>query len=136
MAKTRYKFHEGAPGTKPGLYWSCLTSERDMSIRWWDGALWWDISTTRGAKALPFKWPRGEAMRSISMPAYYKRYGWDKTMSLRKITNQARVRWGTAYKHFEPEEVLSHLVGKGVLPKDWREAYQDEMRAALEGKKA
>lgn len=129
MAQVRYTFTTGAPGTEPGLYKTCLKSERDISIRWWDGALWWDISVSRGAKALPFTWPSGKAMRGISMPRWYKDYGYDKSMSLRKITDQAKVRWGTAYKHFEPDEVLAYLVGKGALPKDWREAYQDEMRA-------
>ena len=49
MAKTRYTFKSGAPGAEPGLYKSCLNSERDISIRWWDGALWWDISSSRGS---------------------------------------------------------------------------------------
>ena len=129
MAKTRYTFKSGAPGAEPGLYKSCLNSERDISIRWWDGALWWDISSSRGSKSLPFKWPNGAAARGISMPARIKRYGEQDRLCLRKITNQAEVRWGTAYKHFEPDEVLSYLVGKGVLPKDWRESFQEEMRA-------
>ena len=129
MAKTRYTFKSGAPGAEPGLYKSCLNSERDISIRWWDGALWWDISSSRGSKSLPFKWPNGAAARGISMPTRIKRYGEQDRLCLRKITNQAEVRWGTAYKHFEPDEVLSYLVGKGVLPKNWRESFQEEMRA-------
>jgi hypothetical protein len=132
MAKTLYKFHEGAPSTEPGLYWSCLKSERDKSIRWWDGALWWDVSIGRGSKALPFKWPRGAAMRGISMPRWYKIRGYQDRLALRKITNQARVRWGVPYKHFEPDEVLAYLVAQGKLPANWREAYQDEMRAAAQ----
>lgn len=136
MAKTRYAFSNGAPGTEPGLYKTCLTSERDISIRWWDGALWWDISTSRGTKAMPFKWPTGKAARGISMPGWYRTYGCADKLCLRKITNQVKVRWGTPYKHFDPDEVLAYLVGKGILPKDWREAFQGEMRAAQQAPKA
>lgn len=128
MAKIRYTFTEGAPSADPGLYRSCLASERDISIRWWDGQLWWDISAGRGDASRPFKWPRGEQARGISMPAWYKRYSDSGKLCLRKITNQSKVRWATAYKHFEPDEVLAHLVAKGVLPKNWRDAFQEEMR--------
>ena len=135
MAKTLYKFTSGAPSKEPGLYWSCLKSERDMSIRWWDGALWWDISTSRGNKSLSFKWPKGASARGIGMPAWIKFYREQDRLCLRKITNQAKVRWGIAYKHFEPNEVLAHLVDKGVLPSNWRDAYQEEMRTTQPAKK-
>ena len=134
MAKTRYTFNSGAPSTEPGLYKTCLNSERDVSTRWWDGVLWWDISSSRGDASKPFKWPKGAAARGISMPTWYTRYGDADKLCLRKITNQAKVRWGVAYKHFEPDEVLAYLVGKGVLPKNWREAFQDEMRATQAAK--
>ena len=127
MAKTLYKFTSGAPSKEPGLYWSCLKSECDMSIRWWDGALWWDISASRGSMAKPFKWPTGAAKRGIPMPRWIKDYHQGHT-HLRKISDQSKVRWGIAYKHFEPNEVLTYLVDKGVLPSNWRDAYQEEMR--------
>lgn len=129
MAKTLYKFASGAPGAEPGLYLSCLKSERDMSIRWWDGSIWWDISTSRGDTTKPFKWPSGAAKRGISMPKWIKDC-YQGQAYLRKISDQPKVRWGTAYKHFEPNEVLAYLVKKGVLPSNWRDAYQEEMRTA------
>ena len=134
MAKTLYKFTSGAPSKEPGLYWSCLKSERDMSIRWWDGALWWDISASRGSMTKPFKWPTGAAKRGIPMPRWIKLHGEQECLCLRKITNQSKVRWGTAYKHFEPNEVLIYLVDKGVLPSNWRDAYQEEMRVTKSAK--
>lgn len=134
MAKTCYTFTTGTPSTEPGLYMTCLNSERDMSVRWWDGALWWDIASSRGNKSLPFKWPKGASARGIGMPAWIKLYGEQDRLCLRKITNQAKVRWGTAYKHFEPDEVLSHLVDKGVLPLAWREVFQEDMRATQAAK--
>lgn len=133
MAKIRYEFHEGAPGSEPGLYKTCLKSERDISIRWWDGALWWDISPDRGRAELPFKWPKGKAKRGITMPSWWASFGYEKSLCLRKITDQKRVRWGVAYTHYEPAEVLAYLVKQGKLPKDWRDYYQEEMRDQKKG---
>lgn len=134
MPKTRYKFHEGTPGSEPGLYKTCLKSERDISIRWWDGALWWDISPPyRGRATLPFKWPTGKAKRGIAMPDWWIRFGFAHELCLRKITDQKRVRWGVAYTHYEPAEVLAYLVKQGKLPKDWRECYQEELRGQKKG---
>lgn len=130
MAQTRFKFASGSPNDAPGLYHSCLTSERDISIRWWDGSLWWDISIDRGSKAMPFTWPSGNAKRGISVPSWYKRYDYKKSMCLRKISNQSQVRWGSGYRYFDQKEVLAYLISKGVLPKDWKDAFQDEMRIA------
>ena len=53
---------------------------------------------------------------------------------LRKISDQSKVRWGIAYKHFEPNEVLAYLVDKGVLLSNWRDAYQEEMRVTKSAK--
>ena len=134
MPKTRYEFHEGPPGSEPGLYKTCLKSERDISIRWWDGALWWDISTPgRGRATLPFEWPTGKAQRGIVIPAWLIAFGFAHELCLRKITDQKRVRWGVAYTHYAPAEVLAYLVKQGKLPKDWCEYYQEEMRDQKKG---
>lgn len=129
MPVTKYKFKEGAPSTNPGLYISCLKSERDRSVRWWDGKLWWDISYSRGRAAMPFTWPTGDAARGFKKPQHYNHPAYN--VRLRKITAQSAVRWGEAYQEYNESEVLTYLVGKGVIPKDWRKCYQEEMRAQL-----
>ena len=125
MPVTKYKFNDGVPSSDPGLYISCLKSERDNSIRWWDGNLWWDISSTRGQKGLRFLWPKGKQSLGIKKPAYF--IGCD--LYLRKITNQSLVRWGKTYKLYSDTEILKYLVVKGILPPDWKSKYQEEMRS-------
>lgn len=127
MPVTKYKFNEGVPSSDPGLYISCLKSERDHSIRWWDGNLWWDISSTRGQKGLRFLWPKGKQSLGIKKPAYF--IGCD--LYLRKITNQSLVRWGKTYKLYSDTEILKYLVVKGILPPDWKSKYQEEMRSLV-----
>lgn len=128
MPIMRNTFNEGAPGADPGLYESCLTSERDVSLRWWDGALWWDISGSRGSQSQRFKWPKGAAARGIRMPGWLKYYSEKDAMCLRKITNQSKVRWVEKYAEYTPAEVLAYMVEIGVLPKDWKDVFQAEMR--------
>lgn len=126
MPTIRYNFYTGAPSKEPGLYKSCLGSTRDISIRWWDGSLWWDLSVDRGQKAKPFVWPTGKQMREIKPPEWFEPHL--ERLALRKITDQSKVRWGVEYKHYNPNEVLAYLIKKGVLPKNWREAFQEEMQ--------
>lgn len=83
---------------------------------------------------MPFKWPKGAAARGLRMPQWIKFYGYEDRLCLRKISDQSKVRWGMAYKQFEPNEVLAYLVNKGVLPSNWRDAYQEEMRATQAAK--
>lgn len=127
MPVTKYKFNEGVPSSDPGLYISCLKSERDNSIRWWDGNLWWDISSTRGQKGLRFLWPKGKQALGIKKPTYF--IGCD--LYLRKITNQSLVRWGKTYKLYSDTEILKYLVIKKILPPDWKSKYQEEMRSLI-----
>lgn len=125
MPVTKYKFNNGIPASDPGLYVTCLKSERDKSIRWWDGKLWWDISP-RGQKGLHFFWPKGKQARGFKRNDYYFRNcGY---LYLRKITNQSLVRWGESYKDYSETEILKYLVTKGILPSDWKIKYQEEMR--------
>ncbi len=122
MPVTKYKFNEGVPSADPGLYITCLKSERDNTLRWWDGKLWWDISSTRGQKDLYFFWPKGKQARG------FVRGKGCEDLYLRKITNQSLVRWGESYKVYSENEILKYLVTKGILPSDWKIKYQEEMR--------
>ena len=129
MPVTKYKFNDGIPSSDPGLYVTCLKSERDKSIRWWDGKLWWDISSTRGQEDLYFSLPKGKQARG-----FFVRDKGCEDLYLRKITNQSLVRWGESYKDFSDTEILKYLVVKGILPPDWKIKYQEEMRLCFSSK--
>lgn len=112
MAITKHEIFGLKPCETPKLYMTCLTNPNYLSVRWWDGKEWWDISASRGSSAKPFKWPRGTAANGISQPSWMKRY---PVLRLRKINDQGKVRIAVPYKHFEPAEVLKHLVDTGRL---------------------
>ena len=110
---------------KPDVYMTRINESKVHTVRYWDGRRWFDISfsgTTSRGSSTPFKWPK-KARVAI---------GWRKKypLSLRNITNQAAIQWGTPYRVYDDKEVLAHLVKTGRLPADWRTAYQSEMRAA------
>ncbi len=109
---------------KPDVYTTRINTSKVHSVRYWDGKRWFDISlsgTTSRGSSTPFKWPK-KARVAI---------GWRKKypLSLRNITNQAAIQWGTPYRGYDDKEVLAHLVSIGNLPADWRTAYQEQMRA-------
>lgn len=110
---------------KPDVYMTRINESKVHTVRYWDGRRWFDISTSGTASrggSTPFKWPK-KARVAI---------GWRKQypLSLRNITNQAAIQWGTPYRVYDDKEVLTHLVKTGRLPADWRTSYQGEMRAA------
>lgn len=110
---------------KPDVYTTRINESRISSVRYWDGERWFDISLSGTASrggSMPFKWPKKPRV-SI---------GWRKKypLSLRNITNQAAIQWGTPYRVYDDKEVLAYLVKSGRLPADWRTAYQEAMRAA------
>ena len=111
---------------KPDVYTTRINESRIHSVRYWDGQRWFDISassTTSRGSSTPFKWPKKPRVHM----GWHKRY--ENALSLRKITNQAAIQWGTPYRVYDEKEVLAHLVSIGTLPADWRTAYQDQMRA-------
>lgn len=110
---------------KPDVYTTRINESKVHTVRYWDGRRWFDISTSGAASrggSTPFKWPK-KARVAI---------GWRKQypLSLRNISNQAAIQWGTPYRVYDDKEVLTHLVKTGRLPADWRTSYQGEMRAA------
>lgn len=129
MAITKYEWSSLRPAS-PGLHMTCLSNEKYMTLRWWDGKEWWDIATSRGNKTQPFTWPRGALANGHRKPEWVKYYlEQGAKLYLRKINDQRKVRRGIAYKHYEPAEVLAWLVSQGLLNPNWKEAYQDAMRA-------
>ena len=124
MSKIDYTWLATKPH-KPDVYTTRINASKIHSVRYWDGQRWFDISlsghTNRGG-SMPFKWPKKPRV-SI---------GWRKKypLSLRNITNQAAIQWGTPYRVYDDKEVLDFLVKTGRLQKDWRTLYQNEMRVA------
>jgi len=124
MSRIDYSWLATKP-PKPDVYMTRINTSKVHTVRYWDGQRWFDISTsgtTSRGGSTPFKWPKKPRV-SI---------GWRKKypLSLRKITNQTAIQWGTPYRVYDNKEVLAHLVKTGVLPASWRIAYQNEMRAA------
>ena len=110
---------------KPDVYMTRINESKVHTVRYWDGRRWFDISTsgtTSRGGSTPFKWPK-KARVAIGRRKKYP-------LSLRNITNQAAIQWGTPYRVYDDKEVLAYLVKTGRLPSDWRTAYQDAMRAA------
>ena len=130
MPSIKYTLSREKPSPKPAVYMSCLTNANYMAPRWWDGERWWDISAARGHHEIKpeqrFKWPAGS---SVKKPSWMNDNWYRDRIVLRAINDQARVQWGTPYKQYEPEEVLKWMVLNGHLVSDWKEHYQDLMRA-------
>ncbi|MBL7089939.1 hypothetical protein [Acidovorax sp.] len=126
MSKTDYTWLATAPH-KPDVYVTRINTSKIRTVRYWDGQRWFDISlsgTTSRGSGTPFTWPK----RARVAIGWRKKY----PLSLRKITNQAAIQWGTPYRVYDDKEVLAYLVKSGRLPADWRTAFQDEMRAKLD----
>lgn len=127
MPVIKFAWHSGPPADpKPAMHVTCLTNEAYHAARWWDGARWWDVVNSRGKKDNPFIWPAGFKKGTFARWSWM--WGAGRHLSLRNITDQAKVRYGVPYKHFEPDEVIKYLVNTGRLPKDWKECFQQEMR--------
>lgn len=123
MSSIAFTWLGGKP-PRPDVY----TTRRGMSsyhtLRYWDGARWWQIDWTRNRGATPFEWPKGSRTR---FPGSHLS-AFRKTMGLRNINAQDIIQWGTPYRVYDDKEVLAYLVKTGRLQKDWRTLYQNEMR--------
>ena len=129
MATIAHTWRSDAPPA-PDVYTTRLGVSRITTPRYWDGANWHDIRFRRfDSIATPFKWPKNSRSK---MPAWWR--GTEQVLQHISADRQRTVGWGEPYKVFDDKEVLAHLVRTNVLQKDWREAYQAEMRAAEKGK--
>lgn len=134
MAKINYTWATATPPA-PDTYITRLGESKVHTVRYWDGERWHDVAPPRGAAdpKVPFIWPKGAR---TPKPKWMNHDHYKSRLTLRNITAQSRVQWGTPFKVYEPAEVLKWLVNQGKLPADWREAYQNDMRAAQKGSAA
>lgn len=127
MPKVRHHFISTLP-LFCGLYMTCLKSERDASVRWFDGSLWWDIhpQVGRASKRRPFELPTSKKITGgYRFPDWYK----GKQLYMRAITNQALVRVGVPYSVYSKDEVLKYMESKGVIPHNWFAKYHKALQA-------
>lgn len=109
---------------KPDVYTTRINASKIHTVRYWDGERWFDIAYSGSrsrSSSTPFQWPKKPRVA----------IGWRKKypLTLRKITKQAAIQWGTPYRVYDDNEVLAYLVKILRLRGDWREFYQAEMRA-------
>lgn len=125
MSKTNYSWQKAAP-PKPDVYTTRRNESKYLPLRYWDGERWFEIAWGPSRGGIPFKWPK---------PSRTKRPSWavdrPDALRLRNIsTYLGEIQWGEPFKVFGEYETLDYLVKSGVLPADWRVAYQQEMRDA------
>lgn len=130
MSTIAHNWHSEAP-PEPDVYTTRRNESKYLTLRYWDGERWYEINCTGSRGGDVFKWPKKSRTKR---PSWLVRY--EATARLRKIGKyQGEIQWGEPYKVYDEREVVAHLVKTGRLPADWREAYQDEMRANSATKK-
>ena len=129
MSTTSYKWNSGAPFS-PDVYTTRKGESKYLTLRYWDGARWWQIEWHNRRGGEPFKWPKGSRTRFPSSLSSYR-----STMTLRRISApfQHGIQWGEPFKVFSEKEVLRFLVKTGRLPAGWRTIYQSEIQRFVEG---
>ena len=124
MSTIKHTWHTGEP-PEPDVYTTRLNESKYLTLRYWDGSVWFDISYTKSrSSSKAFTWPKDSRARR---PEWARRS--TTPMSLRLIGKfQGDIQWGEPYKHYDPKEVLAYLIEKGDLRPDWQEFYQPFMR--------
>ena len=126
MSAVEYRWHPEAPPAAD-VYTTRLGESRYQTLRYWDGARWFEISYSGTRGGTPFAWPKKSRTRKPSWVARYQPH-------LRRIgVRQAEVQWGEPFRVYSAAETLAYLISIGTLPADWKTAYQDQMRAAKGG---
>jgi len=125
MSRTDYAWQKVAP-PKPDVYTTRRNESKYLTLRYWDGERWFEISWGSSRGGEPFTWPK---------PSRTKRPGWavryKDTMRLRNISAYlGEIQWGEPFEVYDEREVLAHLVKIGVLLSDWKTAFQADMRTA------
>ena len=123
MSTINFRWHSAAP-PKPDVYTTRRNNSTYLTLRYWDGQRWFGIDYGPKRGGAPMKWPK---------PSITKRPSWavrnEGALYLKNIkVGQDCIQWGEPFRVYDQKEVLTYLVQTGVLPADWREAYQDAMR--------
>ena len=125
MSRTDYAWSSATP-PRPDVYTTRRNESKYLTLRYWDGACWYEIGYTNSRGGTPFAWPKNSITRQP------KRSHWSGTRPpwvIRKIgTNLSNIQWGEPFKVYDEKEVLAYLVTSGVLRFDWKTAYQSDMR--------
>jgi len=123
MSRIDYTWNSANP-SKPDVYNTRRNESKYHTLRYWDGYRWFSIDWSPRRGGVPFKWPK---------PSLTKRPRWavehEKLLYLKNIKiGQDCIQWGEPFKVFDDSEVIAYLVSTGILPSDWRVAYQADMR--------
>lgn len=134
MSKIGYHWNKGMP-PEPDVYVTRRGESIYLTSRYWDGERWFEIAYGTSRGGTPFNWPKRSRVREPKPRYSTKRYDF----YLRRIHKDADlIQWGEPYTIYEEREVLAYLVEIGVLPQNWCEVYQENMRVAgfkLRGRK-
>lgn len=123
MSSITHTWHSDAPPAAD-VYVTRRNESKYTTLRYWDGARWFEIGWSRSRSGIAFTWPKKSRTRFPTGMRSCR-----DTMTLRKIgVHQGSIQWGEPVVVYDEQEVLAHLVKTGRLPKDWRTAFQDEMR--------
>jgi len=124
MSKIAYNWRTEAPPA-PDVYMTRRNESKYLTLRHWDGERWFEIAWSGSRGGNKFEWPRPSRTKRPVWAVAYK-----EILRLRKINSYlGEIQWGEPYKVFDEKEVLKHLVATGRLPVDWKDCYQEEMRA-------
>lgn len=124
MSTISHYWRADAP-PKPDVYTTRKGESRYHTLRYWDGARWWQLEWGGGRATKKFTWPKGSRTRFPSGMSRYR-----DSLSLRTIGDkfQRGIQWGEPFRVFSREEVLKWMVKKGYLHSEWEHAYQAQMR--------
>lgn len=126
MSKIDYQWNSSQPA-KPDVYMTRRKESKYLTMRYWDGAAWFEIAHSNSRGGLPFTWPKAPRIkrptrRGEQAPDLYVR---------RISTSLGSIQWGTPFKVYDQKEVLKWLVGQGILRADWPTHYQADMRKGV-----
>jgi len=123
MSTIAFTWTAGKPPA-PDVYTTRRNGSKYLTPRYWDGTAWFEIAygASRGGK--PWLWPKKSRTRQPEWVANQPCGLYLRTIRV----HQGKIEWGDPYKVFDEMEVMAHLVKTGVLPADWKTAYQAEMR--------
>jgi len=128
MSKIDYNWRNVLP-PYPDVYVTRRRNSKYLTNRYWDGQRWFEINYSKSRGGIPFKWPKSSRVRRPRPASWSSKKEYD--FYLRRINQyQGEIQWGDPFTVYDDKEVLAYLVEIGILPPDWKEAFQDSMRAA------